>query len=210
VNSPSQLSPPPRSRRAARFFGLLLPLLLLVVLVYAGWMYACIVRQSTLDQTRRAGAIVVFGAAEYAGKPSPIYRARLEHAAELFRRGLAPLVIITGGAGKDPHFSEGQVGRDFLIAQGLPESHLIAETQGADTSASAVRVAGILRANRLSDCIAVSDGYHIFRIKKMLRAQGVAVYGAPRPDPHSAWSLQHTPAILEEIFKYSAWKLGLE
>jgi hypothetical protein len=62
----------------------------------------------------------------------------------------------------------------------------------------------------LGDCIAVSDGYHIFRIKKMLQAQGVAVYGAPRPDPHPAWSLRHSPAILEEIFKYTLWKLGLE
>lgn len=208
MNSSLQISS--RHSRAAVFFRVLLPLLLLLILSYIAWMYASIVRQSVLDQTRPAGAIVVFGAAEYSGKPSPIYRARLEHAAELFRRGFAPLVIVTGGAGKDPRFSEGQVGRDFLIAQGLPESHLIAETQGADTSASAVRVAAILRANGLSDCIAVSDGYHIFRIRKMLQAQGVAVYGAPRPDAHSAWSLQHTPAVLEEIFKYTLWKLGLE
>ncbi len=75
-----------------------------------------IMRESEVDEARPADAIVVFGAAEYVGRPSPVYRARLDHAYELFERGMAPVIITTGGAGKDPHFSEGQVGRDYLEA----------------------------------------------------------------------------------------------
>src|SRR5512141_1475477 len=73
---------------------------------------AFIVRQANRDEARHADAIIVFGAAEYAGRPSPVYRARLDHAYDLFERGMAPMVITTGGAGADPKFSEGGVGRD--------------------------------------------------------------------------------------------------
>ena len=81
-------------------------------------------REGGVDEARPADAIVVFGAAEYVGHPSPVYRARLDHAYDLFQRGLAPVVITTGGAGKDPHFSEGQVGRDYLEARGIPDVNL--------------------------------------------------------------------------------------
>src|SRR6516162_5243482 len=92
-----------------------------------------IMREASFDQARPVDAIVVFGAAEYVGHPSPVYRARLDHAYDLFQRGLAPVIITTGGAGKDPHFSEGQVGRDYLESRGIPDVSLIAETQGGDT-----------------------------------------------------------------------------
>ena len=105
--------------------------------------------QANLDQSRPADAIVVFGAAEYVGRPSPVFRARLDHAYDLFQQGLAPLIITTGGAGNDPKFSEGQVGRDYLAKRGVPDVNLIAETQGGDTEQSARRVAVIMEANDL-------------------------------------------------------------
>ncbi len=92
-------------------------------------------REANVNEARPADAIVVFGAAEYVGHPSPVYRARLDHAYQLFRQGLAPLIITTGGAGKDPKFSEGQVGRDYLAERGVPDVNLIAETQAGDTEA---------------------------------------------------------------------------
>jgi hypothetical protein len=116
-------------------------------------------------------SIVVFGAAEYSGHPSPIYRARLDHAYTLFKKGMAPLIITTGGAAEDPSFSEGGVGRDYLVLRGVPDGDIIAETQSSDTSQSAARVANILRANGLHNCLAVSDGYHMFRVKQMLERQ---------------------------------------
>src|SRR6266481_3610150 len=150
---------------------------LAAVLIYIGVNYFRIARQATLDETRPADVIIVFGAAEYSGKPSPIYRARLDHGLELYKQGLAPFIITTGGNGDDPTFSEGGVGREYLISAGVPESKIIAETQGEDTNESAQRVAAITRANKMTTCLAVSDGYHIYRIKRMLADDGVTAYG---------------------------------
>jgi uncharacterized SAM-binding protein YcdF (DUF218 family) len=169
-----------------------------------------IVHEGRMQELHASDAIVVFGAAEYAGHPSPVLRARLDHAYELFQRGLAPVVITTGGAAADPSFSEGGVGRDYLERRGIPERSLIAETQGSDTAQSAVRVAVIMRANGLHSCVAVSDAYHVFRIKKLLEHEGVGpVYVAPRPDsrPHSV--AQRAYAVLREASSYLVWKLGM-
>jgi uncharacterized SAM-binding protein YcdF (DUF218 family) len=169
-----------------------------------------IVREGRMQELHPSDAIVVFGAAEYAGHPSPVLRARLDHAFDLFRQGIAPVVITTGGAAADPSFSEGGVGRDYLERRGIPERSLIAETQGSDTALSAVRVAGIMRANGLHSCVAVSDAYHVFRIKKLLEHEGIGpVYVSPRPDsrPHSV--VQRAFAVLREASSYLVWKLGM-
>jgi uncharacterized SAM-binding protein YcdF (DUF218 family) len=168
-----------------------------------------VAREADLQQVDHADAIVVFGAAEYSGRPSPVYRARLDHALELYQRGIAPVVVTTGGAADDPSYSEGGVGHDYLLRRGIAEDNLIAETQGSDTAHSAQRVAVIMRANGMHTCVAVSDEYHVFRIQKLLEHEGLRVYVAPRPGsrPHS-FSLR-TLAILRESFSYIAWKLGL-
>lgn len=190
----------------------ILRLLLLALLAVAGFTTHISMRiseEAQRNETQPAGAIVVFGAAEYAGRPSPVYRARLDHAYDLFQRGLAPMIITTGGAGKDPHFSEGGVGREYLVARGIPEPKLIAETQGGDTEQSAGRVAVIMKANGMRTCLAVSDGYHMFRIKQMLGSQGVVVYGAPRPEtrPLSGW--ERVRITLREVLSYTLWKMGI-
>jgi uncharacterized SAM-binding protein YcdF (DUF218 family) len=190
-----------------------LRLLLLSVLGVIVWFTITtveIVHTASLEELHPSDAIVVFGAAEYSGHPSPVLRARLDHALDLFHRGLAPVVITTGGAGSDPTFSEGGVGRDYLNRHGVPERSLIAEMQGHDTSESAVRVSVIMRANGLHSCIAVSDAYHVFRIRKLLEHEGIGpVYVAPRPDsrPHS--STQRAIAVLREAMSYSLWRIGI-
>lgn len=168
-----------------------------------------IVHDSRQQQLHSADAIIVFGAAEYDGRPSPVFRARLDHANDLFRKGLAPVVITTGGAAADPNFSEGGVGRDYLMRKGVPESALIAETQASDTAESAERVAVIMRANHMRTCLAVSDAYHVFRIRKLLEHEGVQVFLAPRPDsrPKSVW--QRGVALLRESVSYLAWRAGI-
>jgi len=168
-----------------------------------------VMRQAPRDETQPAGAIIVFGAAEYAGRPSPVFRARLDHAYELFQRGLAPLVITTGGAAKDTHFTEGGVGRDYLIARGIPDLNLIAETQSEDTAKSAVRTAIILRANGLRACLAVSDAYHMFRVKHLLEAEGMTVYVSPRPDSIPRTRTARAAAALREATSYLLWVLHL-
>lgn len=166
-------------------------------------------REANHDEARRVDAIVVFGAAEYVGHPSPIYRARLEHAYELFERGLAPLIITTGGSGKDPKFSEGQVGRDYLAKLGVPDVNLIAETQAGDTEQSAQRVAVILEANELKSALLVSDAYHLYRAKRMMEREGITVYISPRPDsiPKTVWG--RWLAALREAVSYALYRLHM-
>src|ERR1700686_4387512 len=169
-----------------------------------------IAHEGSLQELHHADAIVVFGAAEYAGRPSPVLRARLDHAFDLFRQGIAPVVITTGGAAADPSFGEGGVGLDYLKRRGIPERNLIAETQGADTAQSATRVAVIMRANGLHSCVAVSDAYHVFRIKRLLQHQGISqVYVAPRPDSRPRGVAQRAYAVLREASSYLLWKLGM-
>ena len=169
-----------------------------------------VVRTATLQEVHPADAIVVFGAAEYSGHPSPVLRARLDHALTLFHRGVAPVVITTGGAAQDPVFSEGGVGRDYLMRHGVPERSLIAETQGRDTAESANRVAVIMRANGLHSCVAVSDAYHVFRIRKLLEHENVGpVYVAPRPDSRPHTWMQRLLAALREASSYMLWRVGI-
>jgi uncharacterized SAM-binding protein YcdF (DUF218 family) len=179
------------------------------VAIFLGISSLQVVHEAGLQEVHSADAIVVFGAAEYAGHPSPVFRARLDHAYDLFERGAAPVVITTGGAAADPTFSEGGVGHDYLMHRGIPEAKLIAETQGSDTASSAERVAVIMRTNRMRSCVAVSDAYHVFRIRKLLEHEGVQVYVAPRPDsrPRSPW--QRAWAVLREAASYLAWRLSI-
>lgn len=165
-----------------------------------------ILQEAGVDEEHPADAIVVYGAAEYVGHPSPVYRARLDHAYTLFERGLAPVIITTGGAGGDPHFSEGQVGRDYLESRGISDGDMIAETQGGDTDQSTQRVAVILRANGMQSCILVSDAYHMFRAKQMMEAQGIKVYISPRPDSVPKTLFGRFLAALRESFSYVLYK----
>jgi uncharacterized SAM-binding protein YcdF (DUF218 family) len=185
-------------------------LLLSGVVAFLAFTSVQIVHESSLEELHPADAIVVFGAAEYAGHPSPVLRARLDHAFELYEKRISPIVITTGGAGADPSFSEGGVGRDYLIHRGIPERNLIGETQGSDTAHSAIRVAVIMQTNGFHSCVAVSDAYHVFRIKKLLEHEGVGpVYVAPRPGslPHSM--AERIYAVLHEACSYLLWKLGM-
>ncbi len=189
------------------------PLLLLAVVgalsLFFGITGSRIVRAAAEIPTNKADVIVVFGAAEYAGHPSPVLKARLDHGYELFQQGMAPVVITTGGAAQDPDFSEGGVGRDYLLRRGLPEQALIAETQGSDTAQSAERVANIMRANGMHSCIAVSDEYHVFRIRALLEHEGVQVELAPRPESRPRHLGDRFVAVMREAASYLVWKAGM-
>jgi uncharacterized SAM-binding protein YcdF (DUF218 family) len=196
---------PVRRRWALRLGALAI----VAVVAYLSSICVGVVREAMRQEIHSADAIVVFGAAEYAGRPSPVYRARLDHTFDLFQSGVAPVVITTGGAAADPRFSEGGVGHDYLMRRGIPEPNLIAETTGSDTAQSAERIGVIMRANHMQSCIAVSDAYHVFRIRKLLEHQGMQVYVSPRPDsrPHSLW--QRMEAVLREALSYIVWRVGM-
>jgi uncharacterized SAM-binding protein YcdF (DUF218 family) len=194
-------------RPSRRLWLLWLGALAAAVLIWLAAICVGIVGEALRQEVRPADAIVVFGAAEYSGRPSPVYRARLDHAFDLFEQGVAPVVITTGGAAADPSFSEGGVGHDYLMHRGIPDSSLIEETHGSDTAQSAERIGVIMRANHLHSCVAVSDAYHVFRIRKLLEHEGMQVYVSPRPDsrPHSLW--QRGEAVLREALSYMVWRV---
>lgn len=195
----------PRRRR----FWRILAVVLLALALYTGIMFERVRRESYVDETRRADVIVVFGAAKYAGRPSPVFRARLDHGYDLYQRRLAPMIIVTGGSGGDEHYSEGGVGRDYLLGRGVPDNAVIAETQSENTIRSADRVSTIMQRNQMRSCLAVSDGYHMFRIKRMLAAEGVTCYSAPRIELKPPTRGERTRLILREVLSYTLWKLGV-
>jgi uncharacterized SAM-binding protein YcdF (DUF218 family) len=174
---------------------------------YFAWACAQIVAQSSRDEAQSADAIVVFGAAEYFGKPSPVYRARLDHAFDLYERKLAPVVITTGGSGGERQFTEGSVGRDYLEERGIDDRHLIAETQSDNSAESAERIAIIMDANNMLSCIAVSDPYHVFRIKRLLQAEGRVVYTSPRKPEMAPGLSARTLNIAREALSYTLWRM---
>lgn len=206
VGATQDAAPKPRQ---GRWWRKLLYLLTTVFVVFYVATCIRIIRQSKSDEARPADAIVVFGAAEYAGRPSPVFRARLDHAFELYDRKLAPVVIVSGGSGGDPTFNEGGVGRDYLASKGIGDRHLIAETQADNTSESAERVAVIMRTNGWKSCIAVSDAYHLFRIKKMLARQGIDTYVSPRPQEAQMTKFSRALTVMREGLSYLLWSLHI-
>lgn len=165
-------------------------------------------RQSQTDEARHADVIIVLGAAEYRGKPSPVLKARLDHALELYRRGLAPRLMTTGGPGGDPVFTESTVGRDYLLKHGVPAEAIIVEPEGASTVHSATAAAEIMHRMNLRSCLVVSDGYHIFRVKKILERRGLQVFGSPRPSmPKRGW--REWWLTLRQAVGYLLWSVGI-
>jgi uncharacterized SAM-binding protein YcdF (DUF218 family) len=172
------------------------------------WVYAQIERYAHQDQAAPADAIGVLGAAEYDGRPSPVYRARLDHALQLYHRGIAPLIITLGGPGGD-QYTEGSVGREYLMSKGVPEDAIIAETESRNTEESARRIAVIARVNGLHRLVVVSDDTHMFRIHAICAADGLNVLTSPRPRPAVEEKTLESERIAHEILSYSFWRLHL-
>jgi uncharacterized SAM-binding protein YcdF (DUF218 family) len=195
----------PTTRRLLRW------LLLAGVLWIAGWflwVYGQIHFYATHDEARPADAIAVFGAAEYDGRPSPVLRARLDHALALYRERLAPLLITLGGGG-DAHDSEGGVGHDYLLAHEVPENQIIAETQSTNTEESAARLAAIARENHFNRILAVSDGTHLFRIRALSASMGLTVFTSPRPEARPLGFWDSARRLMHEMFSYTLWRMKL-
>ena len=179
-----------------------------LALVYAAWISIEIERQSTREEAQPADVILVLGAAEYRGRSSPVLKARLDHALDLYRKGLAPRMMTTGGAGGDPVFTEGDVGRDYLTSQGVPPEAIVVEREGSSTVASTALAGEIMRRMGMQSAIVVSDGYHIYRVKKMLEGRGIIVYGSPRPE-RARDSLGYRWNYVKQAVGYLLWKCGV-
>ena len=179
-------------------------LVITVALTYSLYVFYEVWRHAHNEEAQTADVIVVLGAAQYRGRPSPVLKARLDHALDLYRRNLATHLITTGGQSQGAEFTEGEVRRQYLSDHGVPTESITAETQGHSTVQS---IEGVVERMHLSSCIVVSDGYHIHRIKKILQDQGLQVYGSPRtPGDDSIWT--RGKYYVREIAGYIFWRLG--
>lgn len=158
-----------------RAFGLL-ALAALAVYTVALIMVLVVSQQ---DQRRPVDAIVVLGAAQYNGRPSPVLRARLDHALQLYYEGLAPRIVVTGGVGRGDTTSEALVGRRYLLNHDVPARAVVVQPQGRSTQSSMTAVADWLEAEKLNRVILVSDPFHMFRLRLEAKRTDLEAYTSP-------------------------------
>ena len=143
--------------------------------------------------------------------PSPVYHARLDHAVSLYQKRIAPVVVTLGGSADERYGeTEGSVGRDYLLAQGVPYDHIIAETESVDTEQQAERLAEIARERGFRRVVVVSDPTHLFRIAELCRGQGLAVYTSPRSSFGNISRGAQAERVWHEMLSYTAMRLHLE
>lgn len=190
------------------FVRRLLALVLLVGMGWFGWLYYQIHRTAAQDEARPSDAIAVFGAAQYSGRPSPVLHARLDHAVDLFHEQVAPLIVtLGGGGGADGGHTEGAVGRDYLLQNGIPYDRIIAETQSVNTEQQVSSLASIAHQRHLNTMVVVSDGTHLFRIRKLCEDAGLVVYTSPRPPVGHIDDVDLTMRYLHEMLSYTAMRM---
>jgi uncharacterized SAM-binding protein YcdF (DUF218 family) len=155
-------------------------LLVAALALYLG-SFVAVLATSREDQRRPVDAIVVLGAAQYNGKPSPVLRARLDHAAALYREGLAPTVIVTGGIGEGDRVSEATVGRQYLVAHGVPEAAVVVRPEGRSTQVSIESVAEWSKSHSVRRVLLVSDPFHMLRLRLEAGHTFLQAYTSPTP-----------------------------
>lgn len=175
-----------------------------MITVFTLWIIsaASVLIWSARDEARPAQAIVVLGAAQYAGRPSPVLRARLDHALGLWKRDLASLLILTGGTGTGDTTSEAAVGRTYAKKRGVPDTLILVENEGRTTSESMKAVAGMLEVRGLQTALLVSDPFHMLRLRILARRFGFTPYTSPtRTSPIEPNREQRWKYIFSESIK---------
>ncbi|HET9016293.1 MAG TPA: YdcF family protein [Thermomicrobiaceae bacterium] len=187
--------------------AILLAVVLLVIGGLAiGSLWVAIVSQARHDETAPADAIVVLGAAQWNGLPSPIFKARLDHALRLYREHEAPLIVLTGGVGDGSRYAEANVGREYLIEQGVPESALVSVPQGNTTLESLIPTRAALAARGATKVLLVSDPFHMFRSKRMAEDLGLTALASPtRTSPIRPGSPTEYAYMAREVAAYLAY-----
>jgi uncharacterized SAM-binding protein YcdF (DUF218 family) len=169
-------------------------LLVVAALVGVGLAYYCfsfyqVWRSARSDEARPVDAIVVLGAAQYDGRPSPVLAARLDHALELWQEGYADRIVVTGGRRPGDRFTEATASADYLIARGVPDSAILREVQGTSTWQSLAATARILRNRGLESVLVVSDPYHSLRARETARELGLDAHASPTlTSPVHGWA----------------------
>lgn len=168
-----------KQRSVARDLGLVVVLGGIGLVVIVGYTTYRIWTQGQLDQQRRSDAIVVMGAAQYDGRPSPVYAARLDHAVALYLAGVAPVFIVTGGKADGDRTTEAASGRAYAMARGVPSDAILTEDQSRTTQESIHSVSALLRKRGLGNAVFVSDRPHMLRVLRMAHDQGIVAWSSP-------------------------------
>lgn len=172
----------------------------LIVVVIAGYAAYRIWEQGTRDEQRRADAIVVMGAAQYDGRPSPVFRARLDHAVELFHAGIAPRLIVTGGKAEGDRTTEAASARAYAISRDVPADAILSEDGSRTTLQSIRAVKAIMDQSDLRTAVFVSDPSHMLRVMRMAGDAGITAYGSPtRTSPLERDVVRRADAIIHEL-----------
>ncbi len=164
-------------------WGTLLGLgVIVTIAIYGMYLYIQIRDYAVRDEAQPADAIVVLGAAQYNGRPSPVLKARLDHAYDLYKSEYAHAIITTGSYGPDPNFSEAQVSTKYLVQRGVEVANIVTE-QGSGTTSDSIRASSnLIHAKGWKSVLVVSDGFHLFRVKKMFLDNGIIAYTSPAPN----------------------------
>ncbi len=175
----------PRQRR--RWLARAISWALMAVLGYLAVTFAQVGLAATRDEARPAQAIIVLGAAQYDGRPSPVFRARLDHAAVLYERRLAPVVVVTGGGQPGDRYSEARAAAEYLYTHGVPDQAQRREVEGRSSWESLAATARFLRQEGIDHVLLVSDPWHSYRIQAIAEAEGLTAYTSPTPtSPYTA------------------------
>jgi uncharacterized SAM-binding protein YcdF (DUF218 family) len=193
--------------RVVKWGSLIGILVLISLLAYGTYLYRQIRDWAVLDEARPADAIVVLGAAQYNGRPSPVLKARLDHAYDLYRKNLAHMIITTGSYGPDPNFSEAQVSTRYLVGRGVDVTSIITESGSGSTYDSIQAAASALKANGWKTALVVSDGFHLYRVKRMFADAGIPAYTSPAPNsPIEVEASQRFWHSIREVLLFAAYR----
>lgn len=183
-----------------RVFGFGLLALAVSAVVAALTLGLLVTRQAARDEARPADAIVVLGAAQWDGKPSPVLEARLDHAFDLYAAGLAPKVIVTGGVGVGDNYSEGEVARQYLLRKGIPAAAVLTENRGRTSYESMEGATALMQRNGWRSALLVSDPFHMYRLKRMASDLGVQAATSPtRTSPIRPGSAEERRYMAREV-----------
>jgi uncharacterized SAM-binding protein YcdF (DUF218 family) len=158
------------------------------------------------DDARKAQAIIVLGAAQFDGRPSAVLTARLDHAADLFRRGLAPLIVVTGGKQVGDRFTEAEASANYLAAHGVPGDAIERETTSTNSYDELAAAARFLHQRGITEVVLVSDPFHAYRINAIAHDVGLNAHVSPTPTS-PVHGLDSAQALLRETVAVSAGRL---
>jgi uncharacterized SAM-binding protein YcdF (DUF218 family) len=195
-------------RRVLKWATLLMLAVLVSISLYWIHLYRQVRYLAIHDQSHDAEAIVVLGAAQYNGKPSKVFQARLDHAYYLYKKGYSRAIITTGSYGPDLNYSEAHVGTVDLTKKGVDPADIITEQASLTTHDSIRAASRLLRSKGWKTVLVVSDGFHLYRVQAMFEDEGITAYTSPAPkSPIEASGSQRFWYSLREVFLFSAYRL---